>query len=285
MYPRRRASSRFFLLVGPNMSFAPWSISKAQVAHTCGMRFDYTYVNRKPKRATANTAGRIGSAVHRVLELMVKGYSFEDAFRAAVMHRQVGAELELGLTHKEMLELKSYRSSVHRFMEKFEAYKAQFEIEGVFVELKVAVDANLDLVENWFDNDTVYFRGIFDLAVLLRRNGQQYLVIIDHKSGDPKDITEYMDQLNAYLVMAVCLYPDLAGAQAAIHWLRAEEELEQPVVEWTPLRSRSYIDAQVVPWLHQYLSDAQVAAEASQAPTAGWYCEFCDFRHLCPLIK
>jgi hypothetical protein len=258
------------------MSFSPWSISKAQIAYGCTLRFNHMYVQRTPKKKGSNQASRIGSAVHLLLEYMLDGRTFEDGFRAGAMKYE--------LTHKELLEFKTFRAPVRRFMDKFAAYKEKFDVEEILLERKVAVDENLEIVENFFDNEKIYFRGVIDLGVLIRRGDKRYLVIIDHKSGEPKDISEYMDQLNGYLVVATAMYPDIAGAQAAIHWLRAEEALDQKVVEWTPMIARAVIDTKLLPWFHGYLGGAQTLGEEEPKPTAGWYCQFCEYRPECPLI-
>jgi len=254
------------------MSYAPWSISKADVALACNLRFKLRYDVGEKGQAITSGAGRIGSAVHIVLETMLEGGSFEAGFKRGVM--------KAALTHKETYELKTYREPVDRFMKKYGDWKSRYNVLEEHVEKQVSINKDLDIIGYW--DKPGYFRGVFDLGVLVERAGKKYLIVIDHKSGDPKPIENYTKQLHSYMVCALSLYPDIAGAQAAIHWLRAQEDLDQKPIEWTQMYSAETIQNKLVPWLHDYLGEAQERGDAAPEANEGWYCTFCEYQYKCP---
>lgn len=254
------------------MSYAPWSISKADVALACNLRFHLKYDRGEKGQAITSGAGRLGSAAHVMLERMLEGQPFERAFKAGVM--------KAALTHKEIYELKTYREPSERFLKKYRAWKEKYDVQEEHIEMQVAVNEDLEITDYWA-KDT-YFRGVFDLGTLVKRGGDTYLIIIDHKSGDPKPLEDYANQLHAYLVCALSLYPDIAGAQAAIHWLRAQEDLDQKVIEWTKMYSADAIRNELVPWFRSYLAQAQDRGDANPEPNEGWYCTFCEYQYKCP---
>ena len=259
------------------MDFTPWSVSKADTAHACNQRFHFKYASTEKGYQVTRSDGRIGRAVHHILELMLQGTEFSAAFR--------GAAINNGLTRKEMYELKTFTDKIHRFMKRYADWSSRYKIEEELVERQIAIREDITECGYW-DSDA-YLRGVIDLGVRVRRGDATYLIVIDHKSGQPKEIDNYKNQLWAYHVMALGAYPDIAGVQAAIHWLRAEDVLEergeQKVIEWYPMQSAETIRETMVPWLHDYLGTAQAQGEAEPVPTEGWYCNFCEYQHVCPL--
>ena len=254
------------------MKHQPWSISKADVAHACTFRFHLKYVSKRPEKAVESGDGRVGSGVHYILEKMVNGQSYADAFTHAAMHSS--------MTYKEILTMKSYESAVMRFLAKLEALKASADVLEIKTELKASVDTDFQPSEYWDANTLI--RGIMDLAILVMRGGKKYLLIIDHKSGVIKDIEAYSMQLGSYLAMGRALFPDIEGVQSAIHWLKAEEALNEKVVEWGPMRSVDYIEEVTMPSILKYLQEAEDAGNAPATPTKGWYCNFCGYKDICP---
>lgn len=257
------------------MSHAPWSISKANVAKECSLRFHLRYIRKHPGEPVARSDGRIGTAVHVVQEKMIKGETYANAFR--------GAALNGDLTHKEILALMTFESAVQRFMTKLHALKEKVKILSVATEQQVAITKDLEPCDYW--DKQAWLRGVIDLALLVERNGEASLMVIDHKSGQIKDLDGFMPQLNSYLVMGKAVYPQATRIQPAIHWLGAEEALQQPVVQWTPIRSTEEIAQEVAPSIINYITEAETAASSTPTPSVGWYCDFCEYRQLCPAAK
>jgi hypothetical protein len=255
------------------MSHAPWSISKANVAHECTLRFHLRYTKRAAGRRIENSAGRIGTAVHEILERMLRGEDFRMSFMSAAMEN---------LTRNETLELKTHEVGIKRFFDIFAKWRDKMGRPEVYPELQLAITK--DLTETGYWDDDCYFRGVLDVScVVTRAGGDKYAIIIDHKSGDVSDIEKYEDQLDAYVALASIIYPEVVGAQAAIHWVKAQEALDQKTIAWGQLYMRPQIETHILPKFLGHLEAAEELVQARPTPTEGWYCQFCEYQDSCPI--
>jgi CRISPR/Cas system-associated exonuclease Cas4 (RecB family) len=252
----------------------PWSTSKIDVARSCTLRFHLKYLKKVPGEAVERSDGRIGSAVHLVLEKMLKGEDYRTAFTHAALYSKI--------TYKETLELKEFETAILRFMSKFEDLKTKTKVVDVHTEQQFAITRDLQACDYW-DKDA-WLRGVIDVAVHVERQGVPYLLVIDHKSGEIKDISNYKMQLFSYIVMGMAHFPEMGGIQPAIHWLKAEEVLQQKPVEWMAMTLADTIQTTVVPELRAHVEAAEVAAAETPKPSVGWYCEFCEYRKMCPAL-
>lgn len=253
--------------------FAPWSISKAKVAYDCNQRFFWKYQERLKGRRVERSEGRLGTAVHQILERTLQGDEYDKAFRMAA--------IDAKLTRNEMLTLATFRDSVMRFLERFGAWCEKYGVkkEDILIEEELSITANLTPTGYWSTDSLM--RGLIDIGVRVRLDGKLFIVIIDHKTGNPREMDEYVTQLKAYGVMACAFYPEVEGVQPVIHWPKAEEP--QDVFDWGPMWTREQIETELVPWLHSFLDGANERGLAEPKPVVGWYCEYCEFRHRCPL--
>jgi len=254
------------------MSNAPWSISKANMAHECTYRFHMRYTKRAKGRRIENSAGRIGTAVHDILDRMLQGTEFKRAFVNASIQK---------LTRKEILELKTHEEGIKRFIERFADWRDKMGKPEVYPEVQMAITEELGETGYW-DKDA-YFRGVLDISTVVTRGDQKYAVIIDHKTGMPSDIEKYKPQLDSYVAMASVVYPDIVGAQAAIHWVRAQEAADEEVIAWGPMYKRPVIEKLILPQFLEHLQSAEARAQERPTPTEGWYCEFCEYQDSCPI--
>jgi len=254
------------------MKNTPWSISKANLAHQCTLRYHLKYSKRVAGHHIESSAGRIGSAAHQILEKMLKGDDFRTAFVAAAMSK---------LTRTEQLELKTYESGILRFLQIFGEWRTKMGRPEVYPELQLAVTADLVGTDYW-DSDA-FFRGVLDISAVVTKNGEKFAIIVDHKSGDVTEIDKYMDQLDAYVAISSIIYPEVVGAQAAIHWLRAESSLDQKPIVWGPMYYRTEIEETILPKFLKHLAEAEERVRGRPVPTAGWYCTFCEYQKTCPI--
>lgn len=257
--------------------FAPWSISKAKVANNCTFRFNLQYVKRKKQRRIERPEGRIGAAAHEFVEDCLAGDDYRLAYKKAVISNK--------LTRDETLELATYKNAVLAFVERFTKWRKKMGVkdDDFFIEKDVAFDRDRNITGYW-DKEATFYRGKWDIGALVRRNGKLYVVILDHKTGAPKDsLDRYQDQLWSYVASAKVLYPDLAGAQSAIHWMRAEDPSD--AIMWGPMISADKIENEVMPWFWEYFDDAGKKGLETPVPKKGWYCDFCGYKHLCPIFK
>jgi len=259
----------------------PWSISKGQVAHACNFRFNLKYIKREKGKRIERPEGRIGSAAHEFVEDCLKGMAYKTAYKKAVVANR--------LTRNETLTLATYKDAVLAFVKRFAAWRDKLGVstEDFFIEKEVAFDRETNLTGYWDKN--TFFRGKWDIGAIVKRGDKRYVIVIDHKTGTPPGPTDedplskYKDQLWAYIASAKVLYPDLVGAQAAIHWMKAEDP--EDAIVWGPMISAEKISQEVMPWFWKYFGDAGNKGVATPIPTKGWYCGFCEFRYRCPLFR
>lgn len=254
------------------MKNTPWSISKANVAHQCQYRYHLQYSKKTKGHRVESSAGRIGTAVHGILERMLAGGDYRESFIAEAM---------AGLTRPETLDLKTFESGIHRFVAMFKSWRRKMGGPEVYLEHQLAFTEAGALSEYW--GDDTYFRCVYDIYTLVERDGKLYALVFDHKTGDPSDIDKYSAQLNSYLATAILTNPEVAGAQAAIHWVKAEEKKDEKPVVWGKMYTREDVLTSVVPSLREYLQAAEALTQERPKPTEGWYCDFCQYQKICPL--
>lgn len=262
------------------MNQRPWSHSRKSVADTCALRFFHKYVSdpRTPKQPVSSSAGRIGNAVHILLEHLVQGRDPQRTFIRACS----------GLTHEEIHEVKAYRDGIFRFLDRFEEWcdKRNIAPDDVYPEMEVAFTEEGDIVDYWDSN--AFWRGKLDLGVRVMRDDGPSMVIIDHKTGSrtPEKDKKYNEQLEAYAIGAYYKYPDIVGVQTLIHWVGAD--LREDMYAFGAYRPRAEIELTLIPKFFSSYATTEarvgtVTDEASAEPTAGHYCRWCEYAYACPL--
>jgi hypothetical protein len=224
-------------------SLAPWSISKLKCLQKCPFQFYLKYVLKI--KVPEEIAGKqdtlladVGSAGHRILELVVVGRDIPTSFKTAKAEF-VPKKLteEQWKEHVENLEM-----SVIAFQDRMQKLQRNQKVKRLMTELRLGVTRNWEATG--FFNDDVYFRGIVDLVIQLENLD---IIIIDHKTGGGEgSIRVYEDQLNSYKALIHKGSTPVAGAQAGIHFIRAQEvkmgafstveEIEKKLIsnlEWT----------------------------------------------------
>lgn len=256
--------------------FTPWSISKAQVANNCTLRFNLQYIEKAKQQRIERPEGRIGAAAHEFVEDCLEGKDYREAYKKAVVSNR--------LTREETLELATYKDAVLGFVKRFTAWRDKMgvSVDDFFIEKDVAFDRDRNITEYWGKDS--FFRGKWDIGALVRRGGKLYVIIMDHKTGEPKDDLErYKDQLWSYVASAKVLYPDLAGAQTAIHWMKADDP--KKAIVWGKMMSAEKIESEVMPWFWDFFAEAGEKGQGVPVPTQGWFCDFCGFKYRCPLYR
>lgn len=224
-------------------SLAPWSISKLKCLQKCPFQFYLKYILKikRPEEIVGKQdtlLADVGSSGHRILELVVIGKDIPTAFKmtkAEFVPKKLTEEQ--WKEHVENLEM-----SVIAFQERMHKLERVHKIKRLLTELRLGVTKDWQPT-GFFDND-VYFRGIIDLVVQLDNLD---IIIIDHKTGGGEgSIRVYEDQLNSYKALVHKGSTPVKGAQAGIHFIRAQEvkmgnfstveEIEKKLIsnlEWT----------------------------------------------------
>jgi hypothetical protein len=263
------------------IKLAPWSMSKAGLAHNCAFAFNCQYVKKFVKKTVSSSkAARIGIAVHGVLEDVLVGVPMPAAIRRAVVDAR--------LTTDEIDDVTAYITNIRNFQARLDKFKKAHDIRATYVEKEFGFDADLkktkyserDNVErgNGTYGFRVFFRGKWDL-VLEAADG--HVLILDHKSGvAPSDevvLARHDKQRRFYAIGALVLFPRMVGVKTAFHYV-GDERITWVKGTDTPDSIRS----DFVPWYVDYINTAAELAETNRVGQKDWYCNFCKYTHMCP---
>lgn len=241
-------------------------MSKAQTAHRCPRKFKLTYVDFCTTGVTIRGDNLIGNAVHTVLDFAVrKQFSVRDAIPYAANHHK--------LTSPELDELLAYTHSMESFVTRFDSFCKSKNPSMMHTEKKFGLDADCAPV-SFGDKKTVFFRGVWDI---LARVGD-YLIVLDHKSGEVKPPEYHTEQLNLYTIAGIHSFPGIKGVQNAIHYVQSEE------IVWMPMMTADHIMRNLMPWYVDYIERAAKNSELSIA-TKNDFCAYCGFQGDCPAFK
>lgn len=250
-----------------SLPHAPWSLSKVQQALRCPFSFQCKYVNRVRGVPSAGAAAnRIGKAAHTTLEWVLSGkHDLREAMRRGAIKEK--------LTTIEMDELFALAHNISGFLARLEKFKQEHGVTEQSVERKFGLTVEMQPCDFW-DTKTVFFRGVWDLCL---RIDNKYLVIIDHKTGEEKDLSTYEDQLKMYAIAGVRVFPGTVRVQTALNYLENEES-----VTWAAPQPIDEISNNLVPWFIKMVNTAAEAAGSTEAKK-GWWCKFCEYTGVCPL--
>lgn len=246
----------------PLINYAPWSPSKADLASRCPLAFKYRYID-KIKPEVRNTYAKKGTVIHKAQELVLDGKPAKLAFDQAI-------EEEKELTTSEIEEVKTFIDPVVAFKKRIDAFTNNNPVKEIRNECEWAITPDFEPCD--FFSPDVMIRGIVDFALLLE---DDHLIIIDHKSGKVKPLSNFATQLNIYTVMGKVFYPHVKGIQCAIHFVAKEK------IVWAEMRKPQYVESVLKPWIKEYLNDKALGVEGFNA-RLGWHCGFCDYKETCP---
>lgn len=262
---------------------APWSISKVGVLDLCMKQFMHKYIE-KLKEGKKSGASRVGVVAHAILE---DGLRTPNADLQSVLRTQ--AE-EQQLSREELIEVSAKMSPIADFIKRIETFKANNGVVEEFIEHKLALNERHEACSFFETKDAdgnitskPLLRGVVDHAM---RTSDDFLIVLDHKSGRKKDIGEHSTQFYAYMALATAAFPWLKGVQAGINYIG------EPKVDWFPrfdnrpgAWTREEIVRIVFPWLQQFLNRTAVKLSQIDAgnvrPETGWQCLYCGFSSVC----
>ena len=245
----------------PVLEHAPWSPSKAALAAKCALAFKFQYVD-KVKVEKGSSVSRVGVAVHRAQELLFLNYKVDDAIALSIQEAKT-------LTVKEEETVKTFAQAMSDFYNRITVFGKTHAVTNQLTEQKWAVTAEFTPCE--FDSEEAMIRGVVDMGLLVN---DDRLIVIDHKSGRVKPLSEYGVQLDVYTIMGQAHYPQIKSTQCAIHFV-AESKLT-----WSKPKNAEHIVNVLRPWLLNYLTSRAEDA-TTEAPRVGRHCNWCEYRRLC----
>lgn len=250
------------------MQHTPWSLSKANTAQQCPHKFYLQYVKKVKTPYNVNYYTRVGKAVHKALEYALGGMAIGRAFQLAV----AGAPLASG----EADAVQNFIPAAQRFITGYRDYTARNACAKAQIEQKLSVDFNGNPVK-FFDNDKGFFRGVID--VYSKFTTQPAAVVLDHKTGRIKDLSEYQTLFSAYALLLGAQCPELKVAYVGIN------HMADGTVALAPqphnLENRECLMASIV----SFLNDATVEAHDYDVTRKGPLCKMCEYQQSghCPI--
>lgn len=195
-------------------SFGAWSFSKIKVLHRCPLKFYMGYVLKTKHAPEQVTEGiirnAIGKASHSVLERVILGESMEDTYK------EVKKQYPVLIEHNEWKTFEANKVKTEAFMRRLNDFRKENPFKEIKTELRLAISKDKKPVP-FFDEKTVYLRGVLDLAIYLKNDD---VIILDHKQGiDPGayGIKNQMFQLNSYKPLLYFGYKPFSGISAGVH--------------------------------------------------------------------
>jgi hypothetical protein len=250
------------------LDLAPWSTSMANLALSCPWAFDRKYRKKEKAVGPAPEKQTIGKAVHKVLEVAVQGVPLTRVFDQVLP--------AFDLTHNMKDEVLAFRDVIEDFLTRLESFKKSHNVVKVWPERKMAITPSFTVC-NFFDKAGL-FRGVIDLTLLTENNR---CVVIDHKSGNVKDLRHHQDQLEGYAVILTVHLPELTQVRAALNPLGGSPGADGKRLVWAREHAASHITQYLRPSLIKVLTRAATSVQTDE-PRKSWMCDWCDYRPVCP---
>ena len=182
---------------------APFSPSKLSTLGRCELQTHYRYILKFKEADIPETqrvevddrAAKVGTALHRVSELMSEGSDLDSSVTVAVK--------EGSLKGEAATDVKVYKHTVSNFQDRLRSFKEAFSITMELREVDLAVNFKLEPCSYW--DKKAAMRGKSD-CILLSEDGKT-AVIIDLKSSKRATLRYAADQLEFYSLMVFVNFP------------------------------------------------------------------------------
>lgn len=244
---------------------APWSVSKADTAKQCPLKFKHAYV-RKTAKGRPGEEAQVGLTIHKILELVLTGKSLEDAKEIALNDPQV----QLLTVEREKIE--AAMPAVATFIRRTMSFIDKRGGADLLIEKKIAASFTGGPLA--FFNNSGLLRGVLDVGILFK--DRPHLMIIDHKTGKNRGLEYYSWQFLSYTLLAKANFPEITHIIPAIHWVQDEYTDVGKVIEVSG--TAEWVD-KVVEHLNATTRDA---AENLDTVKPSRLCDWCDYQALCP---
>lgn len=251
------------------MSKVTWSVSRAQVAQTCTLRYHLKYRNTGKGTRPHGSVGRIGAAVHKLLEERLKGTPIRQAYVETIATER--------LVRKEVQRTQEFRDNIEAFVTRFHSWCARHGVGAGDVWYELPLHLRDGQAERVRFNAT--WTGKCDVVA---RKPDNSFVIIDHKTGEPQDASNYAFQLRSYAHALFVNFPDAQSVSTGIHWV-GEPDPKASLV-WAEKYTREDHAAELADWFEEEYNAVALRIEEPPAPSLGTHCAYCDHRNACPLM-
>lgn len=248
--------------------YAPWSVSKADTAQQCPLKFRYAYVNKEGKGRTG-TEAQVGIAIHRILELSLAGKSLEDACET------VFCDPKEPLLTLERERVEMAIPAVSTFLRRMPTFIERHGGAKMLIEQRLATSFTGAPLK-FFDN-TGLLRGVMDVGLLFEK--KPHLMVIDHKTGKNRGLSYYSWQFQSYALLGKVNYPHITHVIPAIHWVQDEyTDVGAPI-------NVSDLEPLVRNVLEHLNEATEEAARDLDVGKKGRLCDWCDYKLICPIFN
>jgi hypothetical protein len=241
--------------------YAPWSISKSDLAGKCPFAFYLRYVV-KTKRVEG-THAKVGITAHRAQELILRdGMAPNAALEVAFAESP-------NLTSNEIAATEELKDALGAFTLRMDRFKEKHGVVQEFYEQKWGITR--DYKSTGYEDADVFFRGIVDYAML---TSSGYLVVVDHKSGREHPVDYYGRQLDAYAILGQAEFPHIKGVHASLHYMKTKN------LVWHHLRRTDEIHG-VLTAAHKEVLARRAEELEGFKPKVNKFCKWCDYLDHC----
>jgi len=261
------------------ISLGPWSHSKLKVLEKCPLQFFLKYVLKaKIPAALAGeqdtSAADIGSAAHRILELIFKGYTVADAY-AGAKKEFVPEKLseEMWTANIETVEY-----NITQFKERIDSFKQRHKVKKVYTELRLGITRDWKATK-FFAAD-VWLRGVVDFVILLD-NGDA--MILDWKYGPPAagGIRNFKQQLDSYKPLINFGLVPIKGATSGVGFIKDGEIVLDQFTDKEEIEGKM---KNLIEWNIEGAIESTKEAKAFEH-RVGNHCKWCEFAPWCKAKK
>ncbi len=244
--------------------YAPWAITKINVAAQCPHKFHLQYDVKKKMGLPTSSAALIGRAVHTLLEQIVRGHRLDVARKMAVEGHK--------LTTNEIEAVDGFIPAATQFLSRINAYRQRLNMGPLQPEKKWAIGFDGKPRGYWSKN--VFLRGAVDVHAIFQ--DKPFALVLDHKTGKWKELKEYRWQFAAYKLLLKAHKPEVQKVQTGINHLFTE------TVDMSKgLDDVRDISAMLDDFM-RYVNEQTRTAYNHNITRRGPLCDWCDYKTICP---
>jgi len=247
------------------LKYAPWSISKLNIAEQCPQRFYLQYVNKIKQKYEPNEDALVGIATHKIMEYLASGRPVDFCFNTVIQ--------EFKLTTNEIDRVQGFKTSATSFMRKFHKYMRINKCTLPVMEQRLAIDFKGNATP--FFNPKGFMRGVIDLYTVFNKN--KSALIIDHKTGKEHELDTYDSAFNVYMLLLAAKIPTITNVAVGINFLLTESVKLKNKGKRYDVTDKKKLTNNLVQLANKQTRYTYNFNQCNVSPLCGW----CDVKNRC----
>ena len=256
------------------LKLAPFSPSKLSTLGRCELQTHYRYIVKLREAEIPedlrvevdDSAAVIGTALHRVSELMAEGKDLDTS---------VAESIEEGTLNEDIAEdVRMYRFTVANFQDRLDKFKSTFKISKELREIELGVSIDMQPCSYW--DKKAALRGKSD-CILISEDGKT-AVIIDLKSSKKATLEYAKDQLEFYSLMVFVNFPEVENVRNGLFFLKHSKMMWSKEIlrrKDYDLTESNYLVNKINSLSESFIS--RIEPEINTSPL----CNFCIYKGVC----